>query len=96
MRGSPAYPTSRAVTVIPNWAPERVNERRPVMSSARRGGGVALVGQLPQPVPVHRDVGELLGDEVAGRDGQENDDGEADGDEHRGVHSSRAFTRSIG
>ena len=68
--------------------------RRDVEGPARRG--VALVGQLAQPGPVDRDVGELLGDEVAGRDGEEHDQGEADGDEHRGVHSSRAFTRYSG
>ena len=50
----------------------REGEGEPSRDVERAGGrGVALVGQLPQPVAVHRDVGELLGDEVAGREGEE-------------------------
>ena len=34
--GSATYPTIRPVTVMPSWAPDSMNEVRPVMARARR------------------------------------------------------------
>ena len=85
MAGSARKPTSSAVTVMPSCAPESMNDSREVTLSARLGGGVTGGGLLAQHAPVGGDEGEFLGDEVAGRDGEEQEGQQAEGGAHRGA-----------
>ncbi len=72
---------------MPNWAADRVKDSCDVTREGALGGGVALVGELPQGVAVDGDVGELLGHEVARRRRQREDQHDAQADAQGGAHA---------
>lgn len=72
---------------MPNWAAERVNDRRDVTRRARSAGASPSAASLLEGVAVDGDVGELLGHEVAGRRGQGEDQQDAQADAEGGAHA---------
>ncbi|GFJ88880.1 hypothetical protein Prum_025220 [Phytohabitans rumicis] len=72
------------------------HERQPPGHLERpRGGGVALAGEAAQLAAIHRDVAELLRDEVAGEGGEQQDEQETDRDQHDRLTNRRGSPGSV-
>ena len=83
---------------MPSWAPDSMNEVRPVMVEGAARAGVTGAGPDAQAGPVDGHVAELLGHEPAGQCGdRQHDDGaekDVEGGTHRGdTHPVRSVVR---